>query len=128
MPKSRVLDCDKIRYIAFQKAKNKGTDQSALMRRLICAFVVRKPQKQVFSRRGPMVNVYVALAVFFFKRVLPVLHRLFTFTQMLILFAFRFIFSETFIDNFIYPAKHTIFLYFGNKHPSNNEVDIIFEH
>ena len=31
---------------------NKGADQTARMRRLICAFVVRKGQKQVFSWRG----------------------------------------------------------------------------
>ena len=32
---------------------NKGADQTARMRRLVCAFVVRKPLRQIFSRRGP---------------------------------------------------------------------------
>ena len=36
---------------------NKGADQSARMRRLVCAFVVRKPRRQVFSRRGPFHSV-----------------------------------------------------------------------
>ena len=31
----------------------KGTDQTARMRSLPCAFVVCKPRRQVFSRRGP---------------------------------------------------------------------------
>ena len=36
---------------------NKGADQTARMRRLVCAFVVRKHQRQVFSRRGPTINL-----------------------------------------------------------------------
>ena len=32
---------------------NKGADQTARMRRLVCAFVVRKHQRQVFLRRDP---------------------------------------------------------------------------
>ena len=32
---------------------NKGADQTAQVRRLLCAFVVRKLQSQGFSRRGP---------------------------------------------------------------------------
>ena len=32
---------------------NKGADQTVWMCRLVCAFVVRKHQRQVFSRRGP---------------------------------------------------------------------------
>ena len=39
--------------ILSKKANNKGDDQSARMRRLVCTFVVRKPQRQVFLRRGP---------------------------------------------------------------------------
>ena len=38
--------------ILSEKVK-KGADQSAQMPRLICVFVVGKPQIQVFSRRGP---------------------------------------------------------------------------
>ena len=37
-------------YDTFQKANNKGADQTARMRRLVCAFVVPKPQKTDFSR------------------------------------------------------------------------------
>ena len=36
----------------MQAVNNKGTDQTARMRRLICAFVVRIMYKQVFSWRG----------------------------------------------------------------------------
>ena len=32
---------------------NKCADQTARMRRLVCAFIVRKQQSQGFSRRGP---------------------------------------------------------------------------
>ena len=34
-------------------SNNKGTDQTAWMRSLVCACVVRKPRRQVFSHRGP---------------------------------------------------------------------------
>ena len=37
----------------FQKANNKGADQTAHMRRLVSTCVVRKHRRQVFSRRGP---------------------------------------------------------------------------
>ena len=40
----------KFRYDTYQKANNKGTDQSARMRRLVCAYVVRKHRRQIFSR------------------------------------------------------------------------------
>ena len=40
-------------YFTFQVVNNKGADQTAWMRRLVCAFVVRKQQNQGFSRRGP---------------------------------------------------------------------------
>ena len=33
---------------------NKGADQAAQVRRLVCAFVVRKQQSQGFSHRGHM--------------------------------------------------------------------------
>ena len=39
---------------AFQNAKNKGADQSASMRRLVCAFVVRKPPKTGFLALRPI--------------------------------------------------------------------------
>ena len=37
-------------YFTFQIVNNKGADQTVMMRRLVCAFVVRKQQSQVFSR------------------------------------------------------------------------------
>ena len=37
----------------FFKVNNKGADQIARMRRLVCAFVVRKPQRQVFLVARP---------------------------------------------------------------------------
>ena len=37
------------RILSFQIAKNKGADQTARMRMLICAFIVRKQQSQGFS-------------------------------------------------------------------------------
>ena len=42
----RLLEC---RYYTIQAANNKGADQTVQMHRLICAFVVRIGQKQVFS-------------------------------------------------------------------------------
>ena len=48
--------CSKFRYNTFQLANNKGTDQSARMRRLVCAFVVHKPRRQVLLRWGPCYN------------------------------------------------------------------------
>ena len=41
------------RYDTFQCAKNIDADQSVRMRRLVCAFVFRKPWRQVFLRRCP---------------------------------------------------------------------------
>ena len=37
------------RYYTIQEVNNKGADQTARMRRLICAFVVRMWHIQVFS-------------------------------------------------------------------------------
>ena len=37
----------------FEKSNNKGADQSARMCRLVCAFVVRKLQRQDFWRHCP---------------------------------------------------------------------------
>ena len=39
-------------YFTFQIENNKGTDQTARMRRLFCVFDVRKQQSQSFSHRG----------------------------------------------------------------------------
>ena len=38
----------------FQKANNKGADQTARMRRLVCACVVRKPPKTGFLASRPI--------------------------------------------------------------------------
>ena len=43
-------------YDTFQKENNKGADQTARMRRLVCACVIRKSRRQVFSRRGPIMR------------------------------------------------------------------------
>ena len=40
--------CSKYRYNTFQEANNKGACQTSQMRRLVCAFDVRKPQIQFF--------------------------------------------------------------------------------
>ena len=42
-----------MKYGTFQKVNNKGTDQTARMRRLVCACVVRKPQKTGFLESRP---------------------------------------------------------------------------
>ena len=41
---------------------SEGADQTGL-RRLVCAFVVRKPRRQVFSRRGPFKLAHENLAL-----------------------------------------------------------------
>ena len=48
----RNYACSKYPYGAFQKANYKGAEQSTRMRRLVCAFVVRKSRRHVFWRRG----------------------------------------------------------------------------
>ena len=40
-------------YFTFRIANNKGADQTARMRRLVCAFVVCKQQSQGVLHRGP---------------------------------------------------------------------------
>ena len=45
--------CSMLTYGTFQKANNKGTDQTARMRRLVCACVVRKPPKTDFLASWP---------------------------------------------------------------------------
>ena len=42
----------------FQKANNKGADQTARMGRLVCACVVRKPPKTGFLASGPIYLAY----------------------------------------------------------------------
>ena len=39
--------------ILYKKTNNKGADQTARMRRLVCACVVRKPPKTGFPSRSP---------------------------------------------------------------------------
>ena len=39
--------------LSKKNTKNKGADQSARMRRLVCAFVVRKHRKAVFTASRP---------------------------------------------------------------------------
>ena len=48
------MACSKFGYDTFQKANNKGADQTARMRRLVCAFVVRKPPKTGFFASRPI--------------------------------------------------------------------------
>ena len=43
----------KFTYVTYQKANNKGADQSARMRRLVCVCVVRKPPKAGFLALRP---------------------------------------------------------------------------
>ena len=40
-------------YFTFHIGSNKGADQTARMRRLVCSFVARKPQSQGFSHQCP---------------------------------------------------------------------------
>ena len=60
----------KYRYGTFQEANNKGADQSARMRRLACALVVRKPRRHVFSRGGPIIEVHLFSIPSFYCRSL----------------------------------------------------------
>ena len=46
--------CSKFTYDTFHKANNKGADQTARMRRLVCACVVRKPPMTVFLATRPI--------------------------------------------------------------------------
>ena len=50
------FDYGKFRYDTFQKANNKSADHTAWMRRLVCAFVVRKPPKTSFPASRPSVS------------------------------------------------------------------------
>ena len=46
--------CSKFTYDTFQKVNIKGADQYALMCRLVCTFVVRKPPKTGFLMSRPI--------------------------------------------------------------------------
>ena len=46
----KFLYIKQVRYYTFLKGNNKGLDQTARMRRLVCIFVVPMQQSQVFSR------------------------------------------------------------------------------
>ena len=52
---------------------NKGADQTARMRMLVCAFVVRKPPKQVFSHHNPNEGCELKTYMFEFSHPLPIL-------------------------------------------------------
>ena len=47
-------------YDTFQKTNNKGADQTARMRRLVCACVVHKPLKTGFLASRP--KYFIAIA------------------------------------------------------------------
>ena len=49
-----LLSCRKFTYDTFQKANNKRPDQTALMRRLVCACVVCKPPEDRFLTLRPI--------------------------------------------------------------------------
>ena len=42
--------------VTFQNLNNKGANQTARMRRLVCACVVRKPPKTGFLASGPLLS------------------------------------------------------------------------
>ena len=42
-----------LEIFTFKIANNKGVDQTARMRKLLCAFVVHKQQRKSFLHRGP---------------------------------------------------------------------------
>ena len=56
------LTCSKFyKYDTFQRANKKGADQTARVRRLVCAYVVRTSWIQVSLRRGPCHKSWSAL-------------------------------------------------------------------
>ena len=57
---NRSFACSKFTYGSFQKANNKGADQTAWMRRLACACVVRNPEDR-FSRDEAHYFIYCDL-------------------------------------------------------------------
>ena len=54
---SSATETSKLRYGTSQKANNKRADQTARMRRLVCAFVVRRPRKTGFLGSRPITYV-----------------------------------------------------------------------
>ena len=48
-----IFSCSQVKYGTFQKANNKGADQTARMYRLVCACVVCKPTKTGFLASRP---------------------------------------------------------------------------
>ena len=54
---NRNFTRSKFTYETYQKANNKGAEQSARMRRLVCVCVVRKPPKTGFLALRPMYNL-----------------------------------------------------------------------
>ena len=55
--KNSNFTCSKSTYDTFQIANNKGADQTAPMRRLVCAFLVRKPLKTGFVASRPICTI-----------------------------------------------------------------------
>ena len=53
---NRNSTCSTFTYDNFQNVNNKGADQTAQMRRLVCACVVRKPPKTGFLTSRPNSN------------------------------------------------------------------------
>ena len=51
---NRNFTCSKLRYCTLQNPNNKGADQTAQMRRLVCTCVVRKPSKTGFLASRPI--------------------------------------------------------------------------
>ena len=45
-----------VRLFPFLESEKESADQTAMMHRPVCTFVVRMHQRQVFSRRGPFEN------------------------------------------------------------------------
>ena len=41
--------CSKVKYGTFKKANNEGDDQTARMRRLVCACAIRNPSEDMVS-------------------------------------------------------------------------------
>ena len=54
---NRNFTRSKFTYETYQKANNKGADQSARMRRLVCVCVVRKPPKTGFLALRPILSM-----------------------------------------------------------------------
>ena len=68
--------CRMFTFDTFQKANNKSTDQTALICRLVCACVVRKPQKTGFLASRPICCWYSKhiVIVLIGKKTITILH------------------------------------------------------